>query len=172
MIPGYQGTSENAAYRIVTNVFGTTATLDDGYYGRGIYFTTSMKYASRYASSTNRGKVFLLSLVITGNTFPVTEYPFKEKPDGGIETFIDELGETKFMPNPQGYLGKACRPGYQSHYTVVDSKNVSTSFPCRKEELDPNETANEIVIFDGAQILPLFLIYSDEFNSVRLSHSK
>ena len=107
MIPGYQGTSENAAYRIVKNGFGTTATLDDGYYGRGIYFTSSMKYAAKYASSTKRGKVFLLSLIITGNVFPVIEHPFKQKPDGGIEYMSDENGKTKPVPNPQGYLGES-----------------------------------------------------------------
>ena len=112
MIPLYQGTSENAAYRIVTNGFGTTSkddatSKDDGYYGRGIYFTSSMKYAARYATPTKRGKVFLLSLVITGNVFPVTEHPFKQKPDGGIEYMSDENGKTKPVPNPQGYLGES-----------------------------------------------------------------
>ena len=166
MIPGYQGTSENAAYRIVTNGFGTTATLDDGYYGRGIYFTSSMKYAAKYASSTKRGKVFLLSLVTTGNAFPVTEHPFKQKPDGVIEYMSDENGKTKPVPNPQGYLGKACRAGYQSHYTVVDSRNISTAFPFKEEKIDPAITSNEIVIFDSAQILPLFLIYTNEFGHI------
>ena len=166
MIPGYQGTSENAAYRIVTNGFGTTATLDDGYFGRGIYFTSSMKYAAKYASSTKRGKVFLLSLIITGNAFPVTEHPFKQKPDGGIECVTDENGKTKADPNSQGYLGKACRAGYQSHYTVVDSRNISTAFPFKEEKIDQAITSNEIVMFDSAQILPLFLIYTNEFGHI------
>ena len=147
----------------MTNGFGTTATLDDGYYGRGIYFTSSMKYAAKYASSTKRGKVFLLSLVIAGNVFPVTEHPFKQKPDGGIEYMTDENSKTKPVPNTQGYLGKACRAGYQSHYTVVDSRNISTAFPFKEKEIDPTITSNEIVIFDGTQILPLFLIYTNEF---------
>ena len=165
MIPGYQGTSENAAYRIVTNGFGTTATLDDGYFGRGIYFTSSMEYAAKYTNSTKRGKVFLLSLVITGNTFPVTEHPFKEKQGGGIEHMSDENGKKKPVLNPLGFLEKACRAGYQSHYTVVDSRNVLTAFPFREKELDPEKTANEIVVFDSAQILPLFLIYTNEFGN-------
>ena len=63
-----QGTSENAAYRIIKNGFGMVAAVDDGYYGRGIYFTSRMKYASRYAhfSPSNGCKVFLVSLVIPG----------------------------------------------------------------------------------------------------------
>jgi len=30
-----QGTIENAAWKIIENGFGTAATLDDGYYGKG-----------------------------------------------------------------------------------------------------------------------------------------
>ena len=77
----------------------------------------------------------------------------------------DENCKTKPVPNPQGYLGNACRAGYQSHYTVVDSRNISTAFPFKEEKIDPAITSNEIVIFDGAQILPLFLIYTNEFTS-------
>ena len=77
----------------------------------------------------------------------------------------DENGKTKRVPNPQGYLGQACRAGYQSHYTVVDSRNILTAFPFKEEKIDPAITSNEIVIFDGAQILPLFLIYTNEFTS-------
>ena len=139
MIPGYQGTSENAAYRIVTNGFGTTVTRDDGFYGRGMYFTSSMKYAAKYATPIKRGKVFLLSLVTTGNSFPVTEHPFKQKPDGEIECVTDENGKTKPVPNPQGYLGKACRPGYQSHYIVVDSSTNSDAFPFKKKRNRPSD---------------------------------
>ena len=171
IIPCYQGTSENAAFRVVTNGFGTTATLDDGFFGRGIYFTSDMKYAAKYAGSTKRGKVFLLSLVITGNAFPITEDPYKERPEGGIETTIDENGLIKFVPNPQGYLGKACRTGYQSHYTVVDSRTISTAFPFKEKEFNPSVTSNEVIVFDGSQILPLFLIYTTEFNAIEKANS-
>jgi len=49
VLPVVQGTSENAAFRIIKNGFGTVASLDDGYYGLGMYFTSSFKYSSRYA---------------------------------------------------------------------------------------------------------------------------
>ena len=113
-----QGTTENAAFRIVKNGFATTASLDDGYYGRGIYFTSLMRYAATYSKGTPQGKVFLVCLSVPGNSFPVTEVPF--------------LRDGK-SPNPKGYLGQACRGGYQSHYVVVSSKGepvqekVSTS---------------------------------------------
>ena len=99
-----------------------------------------------------------ISLLITGNVFPVTEHPFKQKPDGGIEHVSDENGKTKPVPDQEGYLGKACRAGYQSHYTVVDSRNISTAFPFKEEKIDPAITSNEIVIFDGAQILLSFFL--------------
>ena len=55
MLPVVQGTSENAAHQIIDNGFGIASALDDGWYGRGIYFTSYLKYASLYAkfSSSN-----------------------------------------------------------------------------------------------------------------------
>ena len=49
VVPVVQGTSENAAFRIIKNGFGTVPSLDDGFYGRGMYFTSSFKYGSKYA---------------------------------------------------------------------------------------------------------------------------
>jgi len=46
-------------------------------------------------------------LVTPGNPYPVTERPFDEDEDGKI-----------IKMNPDGYYGKACKPGYQSHYTL------------------------------------------------------
>jgi len=70
-----QGTSEAAVWQICQQGFGVVATTDDGFYGRGVYFTTKLNYAANYAQQSGRdGKVFLLSLVNAGNTFPVTEH--------------------------------------------------------------------------------------------------
>jgi len=40
VLPVVQGTSENAAFRIIKNGFGTVTSLD-GWYGRGMYFASS-----------------------------------------------------------------------------------------------------------------------------------
>ena len=37
MLPVVQGTSENAAFRIIKNGFGTVASVDDGYFGLEVF---------------------------------------------------------------------------------------------------------------------------------------
>ena len=74
---------------------------------QGIYFTSTFEYANRYAGISNGMKVFMISLVIPGNPYPVTEKPFTEDETGKILEY-----------NPDGFYGKACQPGYQSHFTL------------------------------------------------------
>jgi len=137
VLPVVQGTSENAAHQIIDNGFGIASALDDGWYGRGIYFTSYLKYASLYAkfSSSNGCKVFLVSLVIPGNVYPATE-PARD--------------------DPLSLMGGAAKKGHQSHYVEVNLQGQ----PARSER---EFYADEIVVFEGCQTLPLFLVYSSEF---------
>jgi len=140
VLPVIQGTSENAAFRIIKNGFGTVASVDDGYYGRGMYFTSHLKYASRYAHVTPHGKVFIIALTIPGNVYPTTENP------------LDGIGSL---------LGQACKKGYQSHYVKVTKKG----HPILREGTarETEAVADELVVFEGWQTLPLFLVYTSEF---------
>jgi len=101
-----QGTSQNGAMRIAKNGFGVTATTDDGYYGRGIYFTSYLKYASCYAQKTENGKIFLLSVVIPGNPFPVSEHPFSVDENGKIVESMNTKGKFVKVPDPTGLYGQ------------------------------------------------------------------
>ena len=75
-----------------------------------------------------------------GNTLPVTEHP---------------------LDNKTSLKGKPFVPGYQSHYTVVPKKNTSEAFPLTGNEvIDPTRHADELVVFQDAQALPLFIIYT------------
>lgn len=145
-----QGTSENAAYRIIKNGFGTVASLNDGWYGKGMYFTSVMKYASHYArfSSSNGCKIFLMSLVIPGNVYPATENAFVP----------DSKSPTGYSDNPFGLKGKAPKTGYQSHYVLVNNFH-----PVSKVN---NMDGDEMGVFEGWQTLPLFLVYTSEFGKI------
>jgi len=143
VLPMIQGTSEEAVWQICQQGFGITAITDDGYYGRGVYFTSNLKYASRYAKESPKVpgyNVFLLSMVIPGNTFPVTEDPWDAE-----------------QKNKQGYHGQPCRVGYQSHFTLVDSPKKNSS-PTKTPFTGAN-IADELVIFQVTQALPLFVFY-------------
>jgi len=149
VIPMIQGTSEGAVWQICQQGFGVVGTTDDGFYGAGVYFTSKLGYASQYARSGPDGTwPVLVAMVIPGNTFPVVEHPF-------VQSIF--LGQS---PNPSGFKGKACRAGYQSHFTLVDGKNISTAFPI-KGPIDPVTAADELVTFEGAQALPIFVFYTN-----------
>ena len=93
---------------------------------------------------------FLISLVIPGNPYPVTEKPFIEENE-------------KREINPVGLLGQACKPGHQSHYVIIDSAASTGAFPTKFVDFDdPGKervVSDELVVFEGAQALPLFLVY-------------
>ena len=77
VIPMLQGTSEQAVWQICQQGFGVVGTTDDGYYGAGVYFTSKLAYADKYARKGPEGtKPFWVSMVIPGNSFPVIEHPF------------------------------------------------------------------------------------------------
>jgi len=138
-IPMLQGTHGENLADICQQGFGNSSTTDDGYYGRGMYFTSSLDYAAKYANkSSNKGKAIIVSMVTPGNVFPVTEHP------------NDTI---------KGYKGKACRPGYQSHFTLVNKSNIAGAFPVTGD-IDPSTTADELVVFESAQTVPIFYFYT------------
>jgi len=129
-----------------------------------MYFTSDMRYSSTYAREHDaKGypgvKVFLMAMVLPGNYFPATEHPFVVpfEQDPSIE------GDDKRKRNPLGLLGQACKGGYQSHYSVIDTKTFSAPFPTQFDDFDDREkkrvVSDELVVFEGAQALPLFLVY-------------
>jgi len=157
------GTTEDAAIRVIENGFGVVAN-DGGYFGRGMYFTSDMRYSSTYAREHDpKGhpgvKVFLVAMVLPGKSFPATEHPF-------VVPFVQDPsieGDDKRKRNPLGLLGQACKAGYQSHYSVIDTKTFAAPFPTQFDDFDDREkkrvVSEELVVFEGAQALPLFLVY-------------
>lgn len=147
VIPMIQGTQENAGHRIAKNGFGILATLDPGYYGQGIYLTSKMPYAFSYAKEAqDQTKVFMVCLTVPGNALPITAAPYSDP--------------TPFprIPNSKGFLASPCQRGYQSHYTVVTKANKATEgYPMRESPI--RESFDELVVFEPAQALPVFLVF-------------
>eukprot|EP01114_Cavostelium_apophysatum_P019510 TRINITY_DN6310_c0_g1_i2.p1 TRINITY_DN6310_c0_g1~~TRINITY_DN6310_c0_g1_i2.p1 ORF type:complete len:939 (-),score=210.77 TRINITY_DN6310_c0_g1_i2:108-2924(-) len=148
VIPVLHGTKADKAWSICRTGFAAVgiasdATTDAGYFGKGIYFTSHLDYAALdcYSSANSEGeKVLILCYIVVGNTYPCIEHPQKEK---------DEL------------YGKGCKPGYDSHFAVVepadDSPSCAVFFPC---QMDSRSTRiyNEFVLFQGSQVLPRYVI--------------
>ena len=154
VIPMLQGTSESAVWQICEKGFGVVGTTDDGYYGAGVYFTSKLWYAEKYAKSgTDGSKPFFVSMVIPGNPFPVVEHPFTEP----VVFEEDRLGNKVRKGNPAGFKGKGCRAGYQSHLTLVEGRDIRSAYPIKGAVA--SDTADELVTFDHAQAIPLFVFY-------------
>jgi len=136
------------------------ASLDEGYYGRGMYFTSHLSYAAGYAPPTPQGRVFLVSLVIPGNTFPVTEFPNQIPKGPAVNQIPNTQKGSSANLFPNSYKGKPCRKGYQSHYVEV----IAIGNPIVEEGVAraTEAVADEMVVFEASQTLPLFLVYSHQ----------
>jgi len=140
IMPVFQGTSKATALKIAQTGFCTVATLDDGFYGRGMYFTSSVLYASYYSRLAMKGKsnldYIIVAFVSPGNVYPVIEGPI----------------------SPNTLRGKpgVINPGYQSHYVCVGALGSHImGMPC---PTGSSQFVDELVLFQDAQALPKYIV--------------
>jgi len=109
--------------------FATLSTQDDGWYGKGMYYTSSALYSLPYYA-TKPTPALIICWILPGNTYPVIENPV----------------------TTTALRGLSIRSGYQSHYVVISGKE---GLPI----VSPIDTYfDEIVIGQESQVLPVFLI--------------
>lgn len=134
LVPVLHGTDYYVAEKIAQTGFAALSSLDAGYFGKGIYFTTCLLYTMPYCCA-KRVPAVILSYLNPGHVFPVTE-DHKKK---------DAL------------MGHALKAGYNSHYVVTNR-----SGSVYKED-DPyeGERCDELVVSQECQILPAFIISLD-----------
>jgi len=150
-----QGTNTQAAWSIAQAGFGVAATLDKGWFGQGVYFTSELKYAESYANYNTQPKpAIIIAAVIPGNPYPIIENPFI--PLTKQEQQMNPKTDRKI--SPKGYYGKAPEVGFQSHSTIVNFK----TFP-NCEILSPwkprfNSYSVDELVAQTPQALPIFII--------------
>jgi len=131
IIPAIHGTDKTIAWSICASGFAALSTLDAGYYGKGIYFSSSCLYTVPYYG-TKGGPTILVCLLICGNVRPIIES----------------------RDDPNTYMGKPIDSGYQSHY--VCCKKDGSICPIKYEKV-----YDEIVIAQEGQIVPIFVVHVD-----------
>uniref|UniRef100_A0A6B2KXN4 Fibronectin type-II domain-containing protein n=1 Tax=Arcella intermedia TaxID=1963864 RepID=A0A6B2KXN4_9EUKA len=133
IVPALHGTNEDVAENIVKSGFVALARLDKGYYGKGIYFTTSAEYGLPYYA-TKKIPTVIISMVISGNAFPVIEHP----------------------DSKNNIMGAAMTPGYHSHYVLTRKDG----YPCPKVFSGEGDEQyfDEIVIEQENSILPFYFL--------------
>jgi len=135
VIYAVHGTKPEVVWEICKTGFANLGIVDEGYYGKGIYFTTFCEYASSY--STQKTKVFIVSAINLGKVYPVIEHP----------------------KSPQSLLGKPLEIGYNSHFILV-SENGFPYFGANMEKKTKEVFFDEIVITQESQICPMFVIFA------------
>jgi len=138
IIPVCHGTDLPIAEKICETGFAALSSLDDGWYGKGIYFTSYALYTLPYIMM-RRAPAIIISYIAPGNVFPVSEHR-KSK---------DNLN------------GKPMSAGHNSHYVAV-GRSGDVAAPN-----EPN-IYNEIVVEQESQIMPAFLLEIDNTNFKKL----
>jgi len=130
------GTDADVARKIIQNGFSVLSVADAGYYGTGIYFTTSVNYALPYFALRSSPSL-LICLVTPGTAFPVVEH----------------------RNEPASLFGSPLRTGYQSHYVTV----TASGDPCISIASNtPYGPFDEIVVAQESQVLPFYLVEFDK----------
>ena len=145
MIPVVRGSNPEFAMQNAATGFPNIAFIDSGFYGKGIYFTTSMEYASIYSST-----VLFVGFLATGSVFPVVE---------------------DFGTNPShSLMGAAQVNGYDTHVVLVHQLGMSQNWvpwcPIDEEEeklvppLSPGTKEYvELVTFNSSSVFPCFILH-------------
>ncbi len=135
VIPGKHRIIESLKKKIFPTASGVT---DPGYYGSGIYFSSSAEYVRSAYGGPN--VPFLMSCVSMGNPYPVIMSDFRS---------IDPITNTEV----NRLEGQGAHDFHTAHYIPVIREVGKVYVPSLNPECD------EVVVFDPAQTLPLFLIY-------------
>ncbi len=133
LLPVLHGTDLVVADMIAQTGFASLSSLDPGFYGKGIYFTTSILYTLPYSCGKRRPAV-ILSYVNMGNIYPVTE---------------DHRSQSSLS-------GSALKAGYNSHLVITNKEGHVYN-----EQNGDIVQCDEIVVNQESQILPAFILELD-----------
>eukprot|EP01124_Arcella_intermedia_P026578 TRINITY_DN5023_c0_g1_i3.p1 TRINITY_DN5023_c0_g1~~TRINITY_DN5023_c0_g1_i3.p1 ORF type:complete len:378 (-),score=109.69 TRINITY_DN5023_c0_g1_i3:55-1080(-) len=131
IIPSVHGTSGAIARKICENGFVALSILDQGFYGKGIYFTCHALYAIPYIASKST-PTLIISLIVPASIYPVTEHPNQ----------------------PKSFIGASLVAGHQSHFVLTGKKG----YPIKEVG---KKYYTEIVIQQESQIVPIYLVEID-----------
>ena len=95
-----------------------------------MYFSSSLFYSSKYTKDSPDGKPFIICMITPGNVYPgflsflifpsIFSFFFftKENKTSKLVTESPYLEGRITIENPEGFIRRPCKLGYQSHYTL------------------------------------------------------
>jgi len=132
ILPVVHGTDKKIANMILTNGFAALSKIDDGWYGKGIYFSSNAQYVIPYFA-TRKNPAIMICLLLPGNPYPVTESHLQK-------------------PN---LFGEHIVSGHQSHYVVTGANG----YPCQNMN---DARYDEYVVDQEVQVVPIFVVEMDK----------
>jgi len=129
VIPAVHATEEDSAWKILSSGFAVLGAYDLGFYGKGIYLSTSAYYVRQYLIMKSRPAI-LVCFVVVGKCFPI------------IESHTD-LHKSK--------AAKPITDGYHSHYVITSVKGMVS-------DTQADEIYDEIILGPELTALPLFVL--------------
>jgi hypothetical protein len=139
-----------AAMEICKGGFAKLASLDEGYYGLGLYFSFDLKYVveqyglgggdpDKSMADEDGNVTVIVCNVVVGNLYPVVEHPAPAQSAAG------------------SLKGKAQVPKYDAHGVVVEGGPCT---PCAHARWGAAgvRTYSELVLFEDAAVLPRFVL--------------
>jgi len=136
IIPCVHATRDlNCAWEISSNGFQSTAEDSNGKFGQGVYFTTDALFSLPLTfpeNSVPESPCIIISYVIPGNVFPVTE---------------KSNSSTSLIGNP-------IKAGYNAHYIVVDKAGEAVDAVKNFKD----KMFEEMVISQDSQVTPAFVV--------------
>lgn len=137
ILPVIHGTSTTVAWKVCHNGFANLSKLDVGWYGSGMYFSTSAQYCLPYAAS-KPNPCFIISYLIPGNPYPVVEQP---------------------NDPAKSLSGRALARGYQAHYVSTTPRGLPFEAPASRAFCNKNKYIyDEIIINQESQVTPAYII--------------
>ena len=112
------------ATSIAKKGFAALASLDEGYYGKGIYFTSFCLYTIPYLTN-KKEPALLISLANLGNAYPVIEN----------------------HKSPETLMGAATKSGYQSHYVLTQKDGQVSQKPPFYDEIVLSQESQVVPIY-------------------------
>lgn len=141
-LPGHRQT--NLLYRfdfscfflvLILLGFATLSQLDAGWYGKGMYFTSSAMYSLLYMKS--QSPAIILCWALPGHVYPLTEHPNQ----------------------PGSMWGQALQAGFDSHYVLTTYGGFPAPPPAQTSPGTIGKGLfDEIVINQEQQVIPAFII--------------
>eukprot|EP01127_Copromyxa_protea_P005793 TRINITY_DN1564_c0_g1_i6.p1 TRINITY_DN1564_c0_g1~~TRINITY_DN1564_c0_g1_i6.p1 ORF type:complete len:687 (-),score=134.25 TRINITY_DN1564_c0_g1_i6:237-2297(-) len=155
IIPAIHGTDFGVAMAICSTGFASLSSLDAGYYGSGVYFTTYAMYTVPYFAS-RKDPAAVISYLSIGSAYPTTEH----------------------HQGPHSLMGHPLKSGFTGHYVKVTAEgtvpNYNEYFELVEKGADPNDVKSgaylwdELVVAQESQITPVYVVRISRANLSKL----